>query len=71
MCHQVNTITQHNHNVHTSDYFYSNLYINTSTVTSRLSAHFGSQGFWSDKRNVRISETPYYTWNQAGSHIKS
>ena len=37
---------------------------------SRLSTHFGSQGFWSGKRNVRISETPYNTWNQDGSHKK-
>ena len=29
-----------------------------------------ANGSWSDKRNVRISETPYYTRCQDGSHAK-
>jgi len=29
-----------------------------------------SKGFWSDKRNVFISETTYYTWYQVGSLTK-
>ena len=37
---------------------------------SRLSAHFGSQGLWPDKQNVGISETPFYTRCQDGSHTK-
>jgi len=39
-------------------------------VTSRWSANFGSQWFWSDKRKVWISDTPYYTWCQDASHTK-
>ena len=31
---------------------------NCYTVMSHLTAHFGSQGFGSDKRNMRITDTP-------------
>ena len=38
-----------------------------NTLVSRLSAHFGSR---TNDMCGRISETPYYTWYQGGSHIK-
>jgi len=31
----------------------------TSTVMSHLFRHFDSHCFWSDIRNIQISETPY------------
>ena len=40
----------------------------TYTVMSCISAHFGSQSFWSDKWNVRISEADINY--QDGSHTK-
>jgi len=48
------------------------VYFINFTFTTRLSAHFGSQGVWSDRRNVQTSETPYndMTWYQDGSHTK-